>query len=161
MAAFYLMSQSGLRVNELVQIQIEDFLRPDGGLRDTFTLTAERTKTNTDREVLVLDQGLDAVSAHLEATGRTTGWLFPGRRGGHLHKRTVQRWFDNIKPLLSEHHSTHHLRHTAISAAADTDLRLGQMVGGHQDLGTTQIYCGLRPKDARDKLNQATDYLGV
>ena len=51
MVAFYLMAQSGLRVSELVQLRIDDFLRPDGGLRETFMLTAERTKTNADPEL--------------------------------------------------------------------------------------------------------------
>lgn len=150
-SAFHLMADSGLRVGELVTLNVDDVRRPNGDIRPHFTLSAERTKTNRHRSVLVSPEGQEAIAALV--ADRTTGPLFLSQRTGlRLGVRGVQKWLEPVQGKLSEYRTIHGLRHTAIYKAAGVDIRLAQRLAGHADLNMTQRYATMRDADAHEAL---------
>lgn len=69
-----------------------------------------------------------------------TGYYFPGRWTGHLHRETVHKW---IKDACG--HNPHSLRHAGATAAyrATHDLRAVQEMLGHASMAVTQRYLHL------------------
>ena len=69
-----------------------------------------------------------------------TGYYFPGRWTGHLHRETVHKW---IKTACG--HNPHSLRHAGATAAyrATHDLRAVQQMLGHSSMAVTQRYLHL------------------
>jgi len=147
--AYLLMADSGLRVGEVVCLDVEDLVNRRGKLRDMVELTAERTKTRTDRTVFLSGRTLPVVKKVIGS--RREGPLFEGPRG-RRSKRTLQRWFEGARINLSEYHTTHHLRHTAGFREAEKDIRLAQELLGHANINTTQRYVRLRPEQVRERL---------
>ena len=151
-AALEILYSTGLRVSELLSL-------PCGALAGTADMLVVRGKGGRERMVL-LSRGAKAAAAALneaalneatlngatlnEATGRR--WLFPGRGGRHpmtrqgfglLLKQVAQA--AGIDPARV---SPHVLRHSFAShmLARGADLRSLQMLLGHADIATTQIY---------------------
>jgi integrase/recombinase XerD len=144
---------SGLRVSELVSLQI-------GQLSETMGVVRILGKGAKERLVPVGEEALDAVRRYLQQArpallaGRTSNALFVTRRGGpmtreafwQLIKRYARR--AGIPASISPHtlrhaFATHLLNHGA-------DLRVVQLLLGHADISTTQIYTHV----ARERLKQ-------
>ena len=132
---------SGLRLSELVGLNFGDLHREGGLLR-------VRGKGRRERVVPIGDTALAALDAHLTRAGRTREAagqpVFANARGGRLSGRTVQRVtarrLGQVAAGLGV--SPHALRHSFASHLLDrgADLRAIQMMLGHADLSTTQIY---------------------
>ncbi len=134
---------TGLRVSELVSLRYSQLNLNQGVLR---------VHGKGDRERMI-PLGEEAVRWLREFIGtgrgeilldRTTDYLFPTRRGDHMTRQAfwhiIKRYArkSNIEKELSPHtlrhaFATHLLNHGA-------DLRVVQMLLGHSDLSTTQIY---------------------
>jgi integrase/recombinase XerD len=134
---------TGLRVSELVSLKYSALNLNQGVLR---------VHGKGDRERLI-PLGEEAVRWVREFIGtgrgeilldRQTDYLFPTRRGDHMTRQAfwhiIKRYArkSNIEKELSPHtlrhaFATHLLNHGA-------DLRVVQMLLGHSDLSTTQIY---------------------
>jgi integrase/recombinase XerD len=134
---------TGLRVSELVSLKYSALNLNQGVLR---------VHGKGDRERLI-PLGEEAVRWLHEFIGtgrgeilldRQTDYLFPTRRGDHMTRQAfwhiIKRYArkSNIEKELSPHtlrhaFATHLLNHGA-------DLRVVQMLLGHSDLSTTQIY---------------------
>lgn len=69
-----------------------------------------------------------------------SGYYFPGRWTGHLHRETVYRW---IRDACG--HNPHSLRHAGATAAyrSTRDLRAVQEMLGHSSMAVTQRYLHL------------------
>ena len=134
---------AGLRVSELVTLRVAD-LNIDSGYVRTIG------KGNKQRIVPVGRAAISAVqvycaNARPQLLGqRASPYLFVNRRGGRLTRQGV--WF-----LLSRHGklagirkpiTPHLLRHSFAThmLARGADLRSLQMMLGHSDISTTQIY---------------------
>ena len=139
---------AGLRVSELVGLPLSALSR-DGQLL-TF-----RGKGNKERIVPLSEPAMDAVAAYLPVrinflskrqADLGAGFLFPSRgRSGHL----TRVWFNQtLKELAVEANidfqrvSPHAIRHSFAShlLANGADLRSLQLMLGHADISTTQIY---------------------
>ena len=129
---------TGLRVSELVG------LRRAAVTRDAAFLTVTG-KGNKDRIVPMNDRARDAVRAWA-ATLPPGPWLFPANgEEGHLARQVFAR---DLKALAgragiaSARVAPHVLRHAFAShlLAGGADLRVVQMLLGHADISTTQIY---------------------
>ena len=142
LAMFELFYSSGLRLSELVMLDIGDISLEDGYLRVRFG------KGGKERQVPVGSKAIDAVKKWLNCRpdlGTTA--LFVSARGARLVQRSVQlrleRWCK--KNGLSEHIHPHMLRHSFAShlLEASQDIRAVQELLGHSDISTTQIYTHL------------------
>ncbi len=134
---------TGLRVSELVGLVMDQLNLTQGLVRVT-------GKGGKERLVPLGEEALDWLKRYLAEArpalvpGRPSDHLFPGRDGGGLTRQAF--WYRvkaharaaGIETALSPHtlrhaFATHLLNHGA-------DLRVVQMLLGHSDLSTTQIY---------------------
>ncbi len=129
---------TGLRVSELVS------LRRAAVMRDSAFITVTG-KGNKERVVPMNDRARDAVRAWI-ATLPPGPWLFPANgEDGYLARQVFAR---DLKALAaragisSARVAPHVLRHAFAShlLAGGADLRVVQMLLGHADISTTQIY---------------------
>ncbi len=140
-ALLELMYSSGLRLQELVSLDIIDVDRGDGLVR----VTGKGAKT---RVVPVGSKALEALAAWMTirkqwAADDETA-LFISKRGKRLGPRAVQQrlvhWAARQLPGTPVH--PHMLRHSFASHMLESsaDLRAVQELLGHSDISTTQIY---------------------
>jgi len=145
---------SGLRVSELVALPLA------AAERDP-TMLVVRGKGDKDRQVPLSDPARAAIAKWLHmragalAEGETSRYLFPSRgRTGHL---TRQRFAQLLKEAAlaagidPARVSPHVLRHAFAShlLEAGADLRSVQLMLGHADIATTQIYTHVVPEKLR------------
>lgn len=138
---------SGLRVGELVALDMDDLSLGDRLLR-------VRGKGRKERIVPFGRRAVDAVRAYLPDRSR---WrrsrsgddepLFVNQRGGRLSDRSVRRALDAAVKRTADLHRLHPhaLRHAFAThlLEAGMDLRAIQELMGHSSLATTQIYTGV------------------
>ena len=141
-AMLELLYATGLRVSELIHVKIEDLVMDAGFLR-TFGKGAK------ERIVPFGDAARDAIVAYLER-GRTEfvkspdPHLFLSARGRPMSRQSF--WMKIVKYArlagISSHISPHVLRHSFATHLLENgaDLRSVQMMLGHSDISTTQIY---------------------
>ncbi|MDH5190971.1 MAG: tyrosine recombinase XerC [Gammaproteobacteria bacterium] len=144
LAMMELMYSSGLRVSELVSLDVIDIDLGDGTAR----ITGKGAKT---RIVPVGNQACKAVRQWLRhrtglAQDEETA-LFVGKTGKRLSQRTFQKRLRDwaIKQGIDGHVHPHMLRHSFASHMLESsgDLRAVQEMLGHADIRTTQIYTHL------------------
>ncbi len=144
-AALELLYASGLRVSEVLAL-------PRAALREDAPMLLVRGKGGRERIVPISDAARDAAAALIAASDPGSRWLFPGRnpnrpitrQGFALVLKQVAIWA-GIDPARV---SPHVLRHCFAShlLARGADLRSLQMLLGHADIATTQIYTHLQPE---------------
>ena len=133
-----LLYATGLRVSELVS------LRRTAVMRDTSYLTVTG-KGNKDRVVPLNDRARDAIKAYL-ITLEPGPYLFPASGAdGYLTRQVFARDLKSLAAragISSARIAPHVLRHAFAShlLAGGADLRVVQMLLGHADISTTQIY---------------------
>lgn len=148
-AAVELLYCSGLRASELVAL-------PGAALRPDAPLVAVRGKGGRERLVPISHRARAAVVAAREAlaeTGRKSAsgpraqrWLFPARAAsGHMTRQALGLLLKDAAlaaGLDPDRVSPHVLRHSFAShlLARGADLRSLQVLLGHADIATTQIY---------------------
>lgn len=143
-AMIELMYATGLRVSELVGLQLTSLNLRQGVVR------VDSGKGDKDRLVPIGELALDWLQKYL-ADGRDmllgayqSDALFPGRHGQFMTRQTF--WYAIKRYALAagiEHTlSPHVLRHAFATHLLNrgADLRSVQMMLGHTDLSTTQIY---------------------
>ena len=120
-----LAARAGLRRGEIARLRREDL--GDDGL-------IVRGKGDKDRFVPVTEE----LRAKIQA--RPPGWLFPGRRGGHVSPVTVGVW---VKRATG--YSPHKFRHRFASSAYDgaRNLLAVRELLGHASVETTQGYVAI------------------
>jgi integrase/recombinase XerD len=144
---------TGLRVSELVSLKQEQVNTRQGLIRCI-------GKGNKERLVPVGEVALDWLQDYLiegrpgVLNGQVTDDLFPTRRGKAM---TRQAFWYLIKRYAKQAHidkplSPHTLRHAFATHLLNhgADLRVVQLLLGHSDLSTTQIYTHV----ARERLKQ-------
>ncbi len=150
-AMLYVMYGAGLRVSELVTLQLKD-IRRSSTLDDALFLHIkgkggrERLAPLHPNAAHALDGYLVIREHFLSSKQKDTGWLFPSYgKAGHM---TRQRFGQSLKTLAgqagiaSEHVHPHALRHSFATHLLEggADLRSIQTLLGHADISTTQIY---------------------
>ena len=141
-AMLELLYATGLRVSELIHVKIEDLVMDAGFLR-TFG------KGSKERIVPFGDTARDAIVAYIER-GRSDfvkqpdPHLFLSNRGKAMSRQSF--WMKIVKFArlagIRSHISPHVLRHSFATHLLENgaDLRSVQMMLGHSDISTTQIY---------------------
>ncbi|WP_026309375.1 site-specific tyrosine recombinase XerD [Kangiella aquimarina] len=152
-AMLELLYSSGLRITELISVEMNQIGFQQGVMRVI-------GKGNKERIVPIGEEALQAI-AHYIRYGRAelskekvTDWLFLSTRGQRM---TRQTFWHRIKFYaktagIRKHLSPHTLRHAFATHLLNhgADLRTLQMLLGHSDLSTTQIYTYV----AKERLKQ-------
>ena len=142
-AMFETLYATGLRVSELVGLVLSQ-LRMDAGVVQVIG------KGNKERLVPLGDESLSWLQRYLHearpqlVSRKMNDVLFPTTRGGAM---TRQAFWHNIKRYagvagIKQKLSPHTLRHAFATHLVNhgADLRVVQLLLGHSDLSTTQIY---------------------
>ena len=143
----------GLRVSELVGIQLTEVILSDGVIR----VTGKGAKT---RLVPIGEEAVDWIKKYLAESRQnilnkqTSKFLFVTNRGGEMTRQAF--WYlikkyalmANIDKPMSPHILRHAFATHLINHGAD--LRVVQMLLGHSDISTTQIYTHV----ARERLKK-------
>ncbi|MEC7576869.1 MAG: tyrosine-type recombinase/integrase, partial [Pseudomonadota bacterium] len=141
-ALFTLLYGTGLRIQEALSLNIEDW--PQGSDTDFLTI---RGKGKKERKVPILKRVHEAVLEAITAApyAQTPERpIFVGVRGGRLHQGVAQR---NLRKLrisfgLPDSATPHALRHSFATHLLEegANLRQVQELLGHSSLSTTQRY---------------------
>lgn len=142
-AMLELLYACGLRISELVGLSVAAFNQRQGVVRII-------GKGGKERLVPVGQEAMHWLARHLQEArpalvrGRPCAALFPSRRGRSMTRQTF--WYAIKRYALaagiSRDISPHTLRHAFATHLLNhgADLRAVQMMLGHADLSTTQIY---------------------
>ncbi len=151
---------SGIRVSELVELEIQDIDLTEGILR-------VRGKGRKDRLTPIGSQAIKAVQRYFELRaldtksqqGQHAGRVFLNKHGDTLSTRSVRRKLDKylMQAGLDPGISPHTLRHSFATHLLNNgaDLRSVQELLGHQSLSTTQIYTHLTTSRMKEVYDNA------
>jgi len=141
-----LLYATGLRVSELIKLKKGD-VNLDGGF------VVAMGKRSKERVVPLGSYSRDAVRDYLETEKPRGQYLFPNRRGGAMTRQAI--WKIIRKYGLKLHRgrvSPHTIRHTFATHLLEggADLRSVQVLLGHEDISTTQIYTHVDSKRLKE-----------
>ncbi len=151
---------SGIRVSELVDLEVADLDLQEGVLR-------VKGKGRKDRLTPIGSQAIKALQRYFELRGqepkcqtsRHAARVFLNKHGESLSTRSVRRKLDKylVQAGLDPGISPHTLRHSFATHLLNNgaDLRSVQELLGHQSLSTTQIYTHLTTSRMKDVYDQA------
>src|SRR5262245_3090622 len=135
---------AGLRISELVGLDVDDVDLHEGSLRVL-------GKGGKERDVPIGSYARDAISAYLTrvrpqlATARSRSALFLNRRGGGRLTRQGCAWILRqhvVSAGITKKVSPHTLRHSFATHLLEggADVRVVQELLGHSSVATTQVY---------------------
>jgi len=149
-ALLELLYASGLRVSELVNINVEQVNLATNEIRVW-------GKGSKERVVLIGAPAARALTAYVNEGRREllgekkNNALFVNRYGGRLPARRVQKILEKYARNIDKKVHPHVLRHTFATHLLDggADLKVVQELLGHADLSSTQIYTHVTQSRAR------------
>jgi integrase/recombinase XerD len=149
-ALIELLYGSGLRATELVSL-------PRNAVQSDKPFLILKGKGGRERLVPISDRARAAVAAHAATVPRNALWLFPSGKK-HLSR---MRLYQLVRELAAEagippeRISPHVLRHAFATHLLEggADLRAVQMLLGHADIATTQIYTHVDSRRLIDLVN--------
>lgn len=144
LAMLELMYSSGLRLAELVSLNVEDIDFGEGLVPVTGKGSKTRVLPVGKHALQSLKQWL---SVRQSMCSPSQPALFVSKRGRRIAQRTVQQRFRQcgIRQSIDSHVHPHRLRHSFASHLLESsgDLRAVQELLGHADISTTQVYTHL------------------
>ena len=143
---------TGLRVTELVGLTMEEINLQQGVIRVTGKGNKTRLVPLGEESVYWLERYIEEMRPTL-LSGQSSDVLFPSRRGTQMVRQTFWhrvKYYAQLAGIDKEALSPHVLRHAFATHLLNygADLRVVQMLLGHSDLSTTQIYTHI----AKDRL---------
>lgn len=156
-AMLELLYASGLRVSELVGLTMDQLSLRQGVVRIVGKGSKERLVPLGEMAVTEIEQYL--ASARFELLkGNSSDVVFPSKRGTMMTRQTFWHRIKlyALRADIAVHLSPHTLRHAFATHLLNhgADLRVVQLLLGHSDLSTTQIYTHVA-KARLAKLHQA------
>ncbi|MEL0660070.1 site-specific tyrosine recombinase XerD [Psychromonas arctica] len=143
---------TGLRVSELVGLTMEEINLQQGVIRVTGKGNKTRLVPLGEESVYWLERYIEEMRSAL-LSGQSSDVLFPSRRGSQMVRQTFWhriKFYAQLAGIDKDSLSPHVLRHAFATHLLNygADLRVVQMLLGHSDLSTTQIYTHI----AKDRL---------
>jgi len=144
---------TGVRVSELINLKISQINLNQGVLRIVGKGDRERLIPLGDEAQEWLKEFMDGPRIEI-LLERQTEYLFPTRRGDRMTRQAfwhiIKRYAK--KANIAKHLSPHTVRHAFATHLLNNgaDLRVVQLLLGHSDLSTTQIYTHV----ARERLKE-------
>lgn len=129
---------AGLRVSEVVNLKVEDLelAKKYGWVR--------RGKGNKDRLMIIPQQVIPELKSFLKINQIEEGFIFLGRKGRHLHTRSVQELVKKAakKAKIKKNVHPHTLRHSFATHLVENgyDVASVQSLLGHASMNTTMVY---------------------
>lgn len=150
---------SGIRVSELVELQMGDLDMQEGVLRVKGKGRKDRLTPIGSQALKALQRYFELRQAESQSTEPISGPVFLNKHGGPLSTRSVRRKLDKYLSAagLDPGISPHTLRHSFATHLLNNgaDLRSVQELLGHQSLSTTQIYTHLTTSRMKQVYDQA------
>lgn len=139
-AILELLYAGGLRVSELTHLRVEDLSLDEGRIRLL-------GKGDKERVVPLGEPAVRALAAYLgirnikSSRKQSESWLFLSGRG----KQLSRQWIWHLVKASDSAASPHKLRHSCATHMVEhgADLRSVQILLGHADIATTQVYTHL------------------
>ncbi len=139
-AILELLYAGGLRVSELTNLRVEDLSLDEGRIRLL-------GKGDKERVVPLGEPAIRALTAYLASRRSKSdrksseSWLFLSERG----KQLSRQWIWHLVKASDSTASPHKLRHSCATHMVEhgADLRSVQILLGHADIATTQVYTHL------------------
>jgi integrase/recombinase XerD len=141
-----LLYATGLRVSELTKLNKSD-VNLEGGF------VVAMGKRSKERVVPLGTYSRDAIKLYLETEKPKGNYLFPNRRGGTLTRQAIWKIIRKYSMRMERRHvSPHTIRHTFAThlLQGGADLRSVQILLGHEDISTTQIYTHVDSKRLKE-----------
>jgi len=141
-----LLYATGLRVSELIQLKKSD-VNLEGGF---LIASGKRSK---ERVVPLGEFSRQAIKQYIEKEKPKGTFLFPNKRGEKLTRQTIWKLIRKYGNKMEKTHiSPHTIRHTFATHLLEggADLRSVQILLGHEDISTTQIYTHVDKKRLKE-----------
>lgn len=141
-----LLYATGLRVSELIKLKKSD-INLEGG----FVIASG--KRSKERVVPLNTFSKDTIKAYLQKENRQGIYLLPNKRGGMLTRQAIWKIIRKYATKMAKDHvSPHTMRHTFATHLLEggADLRSVQILLGHEDISTTQIYTHVDSKRLKE-----------
>ena len=141
-----LLYATGLRVSELIQLKKSD-VNLEGGF---LVASGKRSK---ERVVPIGEYSRLAIIVYLEKDKPKGLFLFPNKTGGKLTRQAIWKLIKKYSFMIEKFNvSPHTIRHTFATHILEggADLRSVQILLGHEDISTTQIYTHVDKKRLKE-----------
>jgi len=155
-AMIEVMYSCGLRVSELIGLQISDMYKEDGFLRIIGKGSKERLVPIGDSSLKILFQYIEGARLHVTPKPKFTDTVFLNSRGTGLTRQMV---FLIVKDLAEKNGITktispHTFRHSFATHLLEggANLLAVQQMLGHASVSTTEIYTHISDELLRDTL---------
>src|SRR5277367_4609696 len=150
---------SGIRVSELVELELADIDLIEGILRVRGKGRKDRLTPIGSQAIKALQRYFELRSTDVKSQGRCAGRVFLNKHGATLSTRSVRRKLDKylVEAGLDPGISPHTLRHSFATHLLNNgaDLKSVQELLGHQSLSTTQIYTHLSTSRMKEVYDSA------
>jgi integrase/recombinase XerC len=150
---------SGIRVSELVELDMADLDLQEGVLRVKGKGRKDRLTPIGSQAIKAIQRYFDLRNADAKSQGAHVNRVFLNKHGEPLSTRSVRRKLDKYLLMagLDPGISPHTLRHSFATHLLNNgaDLRSVQELLGHQSLSTTQIYTHLTTNRMKQVYDQA------
>lgn len=141
-----LLYATGLRASELIKLNKSD-INLEGGF------VIAMGKRSKERVVPLGTYSRDAIKLYLETQKPVGSYLFPSNRGGALTRQALWKIIRKYSMQMERGQiSPHTIRHTFATHLLEggADLRSVQILLGHEDISTTQIYTHVDSKRLKE-----------
>lgn len=150
---------TGVRVSELVAMNINDLSKESGHLRIRGKGRKERVTPIGPTAIASIGRYLEMRSHDPRCSTFDTDAMFVNKHGQRLSTRSVRRKLDKYLTMagLDPAISPHTLRHTFATHMLNNgaDLRAVQELLGHQSISTTQVYTHLTTAQLKKDYNES------
>ena len=138
---------TGIRVSELINLSLVNFLAQENILRIMGKGNKERIVPMFDKDIKSINKYIVNERSILCKKASSNGYLFLNNRGNKLSRVSVWKIIKKYCLLvdIEKDVSPHTFRHTFAThlLKGGADLRIVQQLLGHSDISTTQIYTHL------------------